>query len=81
MRFFLEDEYVLYVDLPGKNASENSSSTVPVSILETSARQDMVLIRNMVITLIELTVPYDSKENLRNARERKSQKLIPRAAW
>ena len=34
----------------------------------------MVLIRNMVITLIELTVPYDSRENLRNARARKSQK-------
>ena len=74
MRSFLEVEDVLYVDLPGKHASENPSSTVPVSILATSARPDMVLIRNMVITLIELIVPYDSRENLRNARARKSQK-------
>ena len=73
MRSFLEVEDVLYVDLPGKRASENPSSTVPVSILVTSARLDMVLIRNMVITLVELTVPYDLRENLRNARARKSQ--------
>ena len=82
MRYFLEDEDVLNIDLPGKRVSENPSSTVPVSILATSARPDMVLIRNMVITLLELTVPYDSIENLRNARARKSpKKLIPRAAW
>ena len=74
MSSFLEDEDVLYVDLPGKRTSENPSSTVPVSILATSPRPDMVLIRNMVITLIELTVPYDSRENLRNGRARKSQK-------
>ena len=73
MRSFLEDDNVLYVDLPGKHASEYPSSTVLVSILATSARPDMVLIRNMVITLIELTVPYDSRENLRDARARKSQ--------
>ena len=73
MRSFLEVEDVLYVALPGKRASENPSSTVPVSILVTSARPDMVLIRNMLITLIELTVPYDLRENLRNARARKSQ--------
>ena len=48
LRSFLEDEYVLYVDLPGKHASENLFSIVSVSILVTSARPDMVLIRNMV---------------------------------
>ena len=73
MRSFLEKD-VLYIDIPGKRSSENPSSTVPVSILATSVRPDMVLIRNMVITLIELTVPYDSRENLSNARARKSQK-------
>ena len=74
MRLFLEDEDVLHVDLAGKCASENPSSTVPISIPATSARPHMVLIRNMVITMIELTVPYDSRENLINARARKSQK-------
>ena len=70
MTSFLEDKDVLYVDLLGTRASENTSSTVSVSILATSARLD----RNMVITLIELTVPYDSREHLRNASARKSQK-------
>ena len=74
MRSFLEEEDVLYADLPGKRVSENPTSTVPVSILATSARPDMVLIRSMEITLIELTVPYDSRENLNNARARKFQK-------
>jgi len=75
MRSFLEEEDVLYADLPGKRASENPTSTfVPVSILATSARPDMILIRSMEITLIELPVPYDSRENLNNARARKSQK-------
>ena len=74
MRSFPEDDDVLYVDLPGKQASENPPSTVPVSILATSARPDMVLIRSMEITLIELTVPYDSREHLNNARARKLQK-------
>ena len=74
MRSFLEEEDVLYADLPGKRTSENPTSTVPVSILATSARPDMVLIRSMEITLIELTVPFESRENLNNARARKSQK-------
>ena len=34
----------------------------------------MVLIRSMEITLIELTVPFNSRENLNDARARKSQK-------
>ncbi len=67
MRFFLQDEDVLYVDLPGKHASENPS----VSFLATSARPGIVPI---IITLIELFVPYDSREHLRNARVRKTQK-------
>ena len=74
MRSFLEDEDVLYINIPGKGASESPSSIIPVSILATFARPDMVLIRNMIIMLLEFTVPYDSWENLRNARARKSQK-------
>ena len=74
MRSFLKDEDVLYIDLSGKHASEIPSSTVPVSIQTTSARPDMFLVRNMLLTLIELTISYDSRENLRNARARKSQK-------
>ena len=62
------------MDLPGKRASDTPQATVPVSILATSARPDMVLIRGLEITLIELIVPYDSRENLNGARYRKSNK-------
>ena len=74
LRSFLGEGEALYVDLPGKRASEAPQATVPISILVTSARPDMVLIRGLEITLIELTVPYDSRENLNNARFRKSNK-------
>lgn len=55
------------MDLPGKCASETPQATVPVSILATSTRTDMILIRGLEIILIELTVPHDSRENLNNA--------------
>jgi len=59
LRSFLGEGEAIYVDLPGKRASE---ATVPVSILVTSVRPDMVLIRGLEIILIQLTVPYDSRE-------------------
>jgi len=62
LRSFLGEGEAIYVDLPGKRASEAPQATVPVSILVTSARPDMVLIRGLEIILIELTVPYDSRE-------------------
>ena len=71
MRYFLEDDDVLYNDLPGKCASKNPLSTVPLSIVATSARPKMVLITSMEVILIELTVPCDSRENLNNIRARK----------
>ena len=71
---FLGEGEALYVDLPGKRASDTPQATVPVSILATSDRPDMVLIRGLENTLIELTVPYDLRENLNGARYRKSNK-------
>ena len=65
---FLGEGEALYVDLPGKRASDTPQATA------TSARPDMVLIRGLEITLIELTVPYDTRENLNGARYRKSNK-------
>ena len=74
LRSFLGEGEALYVDLPGKHASEAPQATVPVSTLVTSARPDMVLIRGLEIILIELTVPYDSRENLNSVRSRKLNK-------
>jgi len=45
--------------------SEAPQATVPDSILVTSARPDILLIRGLEIILIELTVPYDSSARSR----------------
>ena len=68
---FIGEVEALYVDLPGKRASDTPQATVPVSILATSVRPDMVVIRGLEITLIEFTVPYNSRENLNGVRYRK----------
>ena len=53
-----------------------------VSILVTSARPDMVLIKNMLITLVELTIPYDSERTSKKCQSKEvTKKLIPRTAW
>ena len=72
MRSFLEDEDVLYADLPGKRASEKPSSIVPVSIhssdiCKTRHGPDQKYGNNTNRT----NCPYDSRENLRNARASK----------
>ena len=60
----LDSDTTLYADLPGLRASDNPVSTIPESTLVTSARPDTVLIRADEISLIELTVPYNSLESL-----------------
>ena len=40
----------------------------------TSARPDMVYIKNQEIVLVELTIPYNSPESLTNAKLRKQSK-------
>ena len=40
----------------------------------TSARPDMVIIQEKKVLLVELTVPYNSPESLRNTRKRKETK-------
>ena len=59
----------LYADLPGLRATDNPQSTIP-------ARPDIVIIRANEISFIELTVPYNSPDCLRNAQLRKENKEI-----
>ena len=74
LKIFIGTDDALYANLLGKHASETPQSTVPISILATSARADMVLIRGKEITLIELTVLYDSRKIVNSAKVRKSNK-------
>ena len=67
---------MLYVNLPGERASKTPQSTVLISILATSVRPDMALIRGKEITLIDLTVPYDSRKTPNSARVKEVQQRL-----
>jgi len=55
-------------------ATDNPPATIPAEFLDTSARPDIVIVGDSEITLIELTVPYNSPDSLKNARLRKENK-------
>ncbi len=60
----------MYLDLPGQHTG---ISTVPVDIVVTNQKPDMVIIDNLGnVTLMELTVPFET--NTIQAAERKSQR-------
>ena len=69
----LEDNVTLYVDLPNMRASDNPLTTIPESILVTSAHPDIVLVEEDDTTLLELTIPHNYMKSS-NARIRKSTK-------
>ena len=64
----------LYTDLPNHRACDNPPATIPQDIVTTSAQPDSVVIYGNKVTLIELTVSYNSPEALSNARLRKRNK-------
>ena len=61
-------------DLSGWRASENPVGTIPEELLVTTARPDIVLVKNSAITMIELTVPHNAQESMLKAKTFKSQK-------
>ena len=67
----LPDNQEIYCDLPGKFAGV---STIPINILVTSLRPDIVVVNSSEksISILELTVPYDT--NITNANARKMDK-------
>ena len=64
----------IYADLDNMRAQEHPSATIPPSLSSTSSRPDIVCVTGPNITLLELTVSGNSKEVMRQARERKQQK-------
>ena len=67
-------EVTIYADLPGHRALNNPPSTIPPSLVATSARPDIVIISGSSIHLLELTVPSNTVKNIMNARVRKQSK-------
>ena len=68
-------QLVIYADLPNCRAEENPPLTVPPAIVCTSSRPDIVVVENsQVVSLIELTVPFNSPEALEYARRFKANK-------
>ena len=74
LRSNLDDAISVCVDLDGLRASDSPPSTVPLDILVTSARPDIVIIDDRSVQIIELTIPANNATSLGNARARKQQK-------
>jgi hypothetical protein len=57
-------EFSLYADQPGHRAVDNPATTVPPSLVVTSARPDIIIINSnashKTINLLELTVPTNT---------------------
>ena len=64
----------MYCDLDRFRASDNPPATVPINLVSTSARPDVVVQEGSRITLLELTVPHNSAESLRAAHRLKQSK-------
>ena len=69
----LSEGDTLYADLQGYRACDNPPATIPLDIMVTSARPDLVILRHKGILLIELTIPYNSPESLSNAKEEEDE--------
>ena len=64
----------LFLDLPGKLASENPTSTIPNNLCYTTLKPDIVMLTDSQLRVVELTVPMNSIPNILAAKERKQQK-------
>ena len=61
----------IYCDLEGLRATDSPPSTIPPSLLFTTTRPDLTLFYEDKGHLVELTVPWNSTENLAGARHHK----------
>ena len=62
---------------PWPEASENPATTIPTSVTATTARPDVVVIKDNRITLLELTVPTNTPEG---PQEEAAETKLPRPA-
>ena len=71
----LLEEATLYTALPGFRASDNPTFAVPISLVPTTVRPDIVIIHGKNVQYLELTVPINTKDGLQATCERKQSKL------
>ena len=66
----------VFADIPNFHADNSPQSTIPMSLLITSYRPDIVIYNSQSssITLLELTCPLDSIHHIQSARNRKQSK-------
>jgi len=57
----------LYVDLPVYRTCESSPANLSANLSITTARPDLVLTSEDSVTMIELTIPTNSKEAMQKA--------------
>ena len=75
LRKHLKDERKIFGDLKGIRVMENPPSTVPIDILPTSDRSDIVFVsKDKEITIIQLTLPFNSPDCINAAHEYKFSK-------
>ena len=65
--------YHLFLDLPGKLASENPP-TIPNNLCYTTLKPDIDMLTDSQLCVVELTVPMNSLPNILATKERKQQK-------
>ena len=64
----------LYANLPGLRACSNPPATIPINLSTSSDRPDLVIVSGSDLTILELTIPANNMENIKNARDRKMTK-------
>ena len=64
----------IYADLVNMHAQEHPPATIPPNLTATSSHPNIVYVNGPNITLLEQTISGNSKEAMRQARERKQQK-------
>ena len=62
----------IFADLDHFRAAESPPTTLPERNIVTTARPDLVILKENTIRMIELTICTDSKEGMEAARKRKS---------
>ena len=61
-------------DLPALRASKSPPATLHTDLSASTARADIVLVSEESVTMLELTIPSNSKEAIIKAKERKTNK-------
>ena len=64
----------LYADLPGYRYSDSPLATVPSSLVVTTARPDIVIVKDDEVRMLELTICINTQSGFENSRVRKQSK-------